>query len=57
MGGALGNLYDLLTRGAVVDFLDFFWNNMHWPAFNIADISVVFGAGLLFINNLWNEMF
>ncbi|PLX30029.1 MAG: signal peptidase II [Alphaproteobacteria bacterium] len=47
IGGALGNLYDRLFRGAVVDFLDFFWHDYHWPAFNVADTSIVIGVILL----------
>ncbi len=43
-GGAIGNIYDRLTRGAVVDFLDFYWGEAHWPAFNVADMAIVGGA-------------
>ena len=35
-GGALGNLFDRVVRGAVTDFLDFYVGDMHWPAFNVA---------------------
>lgn len=47
MGGALGNLWDRVVRGQVVDFLDFYVSNYHWPAFNIADSAIVIGALLL----------
>ena len=47
LGGAIGNLSDRLFRGAVVDYLDFFWGVYHWPAFNIADIAIVLGAALM----------
>lgn len=47
LGGALGNLFDRLFRGAVVDFLDIYWKSHHWPAFNVADIAIVCGAGVL----------
>lgn len=47
LGGALGNGIDRVTRGYVVDFLDFYVGRWHWPAFNIADIGIVCGAGLL----------
>ena len=47
MGGALGNVIDRLRIGAVVDYLDFYWQGWHWPAFNLADIFVVGGAALL----------
>jgi signal peptidase II len=46
-GGALGNLWDRVVSGRVIDFLDFYVNNHHWPAFNIADSAIVAGALLL----------
>lgn len=46
-GGALGNIYDRLYRGAVTDFLDFQIQGHHWPAFNIADMAICLGAGLM----------
>ncbi|MBN8489896.1 MAG: signal peptidase II [Burkholderiales bacterium] len=49
IGGALGNVVDRLRLGAVVDYLDLHWRGMHWPAFNLADILVVGGAGLLLL--------
>ncbi len=47
LGGALGNLYDRITLGHVVDFLDFYIGNNHWPAFNIADSAIFIGAALM----------
>jgi len=47
LGGAIGNLLDRLRFGAVVDFLDFYWDQYHWPAFNIADSAICIGAGLI----------
>jgi signal peptidase II len=47
LGGALGNLWDRLLAGHVVDFLDFYLGSYHWPAFNIADSAIVIGALLL----------
>ena len=47
VGGALGNLYDRIAYGSVVDFLDFFIGIHHWPAFNAADSSICVGAALL----------
>jgi signal peptidase II len=44
LGGALGNAVDRLLRGSVVDFLDFHWQGAHWPAFNLADVAISFGA-------------
>ena len=50
LGGALGNLYDRLTLGYVVDFLDFHWGRAHFPAFNVADSAITVGVALL----LWD---
>lgn len=47
LGGALGNLWDRVVAGHVVDFLDFHLGTYHWPAFNIADSAIVVGALLL----------
>jgi signal peptidase II len=44
IGGALGNIYDRLTLGYVVDFLDFHISNWHYPAFNVADMAVCIGV-------------
>jgi signal peptidase II len=55
LGGALGNLYDRLTLGYVVDFLDFHWAGMHFPAFNVADAGISVGAVLLIVDSLINQ--
>ena len=47
LAGALGNIYDRFFYGSVVDFLDFYYGNHHWPAFNVADIAVSVGIGLI----------
>jgi len=47
LGGAVGNLWDRLLSGHVVDFFDFYLGSYHWPAFNIADSAIVVGALLL----------
>ena len=52
MGGALGNLYDRLSEGAVTDFLDFYMGGYHWPAFNVADSGLSIGVGLILLD-LW----
>ena len=54
LGGALGNLYDRLTLGYVVDFLDFHWSGMHFPAFNVADAGISVGAVMLILDTLIN---
>jgi signal peptidase II len=51
LGGAIGNLYDRITLGYVVDFLNFHINNYYWPAFNVADSAICVGVGLL----LWDS--
>ncbi len=54
LGGAAGNLSDRIREGRVVDFLDFYIGNAHWPAFNIADSAIVVGVGtLLFLQ--WRD--
>jgi signal peptidase II len=50
LGGALGNLADRLRLGYVIDFLDVFVGDLHWPAFNIADASICIGVGLLILD-------
>ena len=50
LGGAVGNLFDRLVQGSVVDFLDFYFRSYHWPAFNVADSAIVIGAGLLLLD-------
>ncbi|MAS00062.1 MAG: signal peptidase II [Nitrosomonadales bacterium] len=47
LGGALGNLYDRVILGYVIDFLYFHIQDYYWPAFNIADTSICLGAGIL----------
>jgi len=47
LGGALGNLIDRIRLGYVVDFLDFFVGEFHWPAFNVADSCICIGLGFL----------
>jgi signal peptidase II len=52
VGGALGNLVDRIRHGAVVDFLDVFYNDWHWPTFNVADIAIVTGTLVLVLTSL-----
>jgi signal peptidase II len=55
LGGALGNLWDRLVSGQVVDFLDFYVGSYHWPAFNLADSAIVVGALLLVTEILFSK--
>lgn len=50
LGGALGNLYDRITLGYVVDFLHFYWQDYHFPAFNIADTAISIGAAMMVLD-------
>jgi len=55
LGGALGNLWDRLVSGHVVDFLLFYIGQYQWPAFNVADSAIVIGAGLLVLEILFTK--
>ena len=44
LGGALGNLIDRIIYGHVIDFIDIYYKNYHWPAFNVADAAICLGA-------------
>ncbi len=52
IGGALGNLIDRIRFGAVIDFLDFHIDKLHWPAFNVADVCISVGV-ILYILSLF----
>lgn len=52
LGGALGNLWDRVSVGCVVDFLSFHWQRWYYPAFNVADSAITIGAVLL----IWHAM-
>lgn len=49
-GGAAGNLIDRLLYGEVIDFLDFYVRNVHWPAFNVADSALCAGTACFFLH-------
>ncbi len=52
LGGAIGNIVDRARLGYVIDFLDVFFRDTHWPAFNVADSSICVGVGLLLLDSL-----
>jgi signal peptidase II len=54
-GGIAGNVVDRLWHGYVVDFLDFYFDGHHWPAFNIADSGICCGVVLYILVSLWAE--
>ena len=56
IGGAIGNLIDRVLTGRVVDFIDFYVNNWHWPAFNIADSAITLGIVLLLATAFREEL-
>lgn len=51
LGGAVGNLYDRLTLGYVVDFLLFYYKTWYWPAFNVADSAICVGVACLLLDS------
>jgi signal peptidase II len=52
LGGAIGNLIDRLLYGKVIDFIDFFIGNFHWPAFNVADSALTIGIAVILLTSL-----
>jgi signal peptidase II len=55
LGGALGNLYDRIAYGYVVDFLELYAGAYHWPAFNVSDSAITLGVVLLALDIIRNE--
>jgi signal peptidase II len=55
LGGAVGNLWDRVASGKVVDFLLFYVKQYQWPVFNLADSAIVVGASLLVIEILFHK--
>ncbi len=53
LGGALGNLWDRMVLGYVVDFIEIYYKSWSWPAFNIADSAITVGAIMLIIDAFW----
>ena len=53
LGGAIGNGIDRMLNGYVIDFIDFYYKDLHWPAFNLADSFITVG-GLIY---LWIILF
>ncbi|CAM3063139.1 signal peptidase II [Vibrio diazotrophicus] len=51
IGGAVGNVFDRVVHGFVVDYLDFYWGNYHWPAFNLADSAICIGAAMIILDS------
>lgn len=52
LGGALGNVWDRVTLGYVVDFIEVYYQDWYWPAFNVADSAISAGAVILVLDSL-----
>ena len=52
LGGAVGNVIDRVLYGYVVDFLDFYYAGIHFPAFNVADSGITVGAACLILDEV-----
>ncbi|MDJ0958507.1 MAG: signal peptidase II [Arenicellales bacterium] len=57
LGGAIGNVIDRIQQGYVVDFIHWFYQDWHWPTFNIADSAITIGAVLLVLDVLGLRLF
>jgi signal peptidase II len=55
LGGAVGNLIDRIYMGKVVDFIDLYIGDMHWPAFNVADSAISVGVTILLYHVIFNK--
>jgi len=55
IGGAVGNLADRVLLGYVVDFIDVYYRDWHWPAFNLADSAITCGIVLMLVDAVWNS--
>lgn len=54
-GGALGNIADRVRIGAVVDYIDLYYGNWHWPTFNLADVFISFGVVVLLATSIFGK--
>lgn len=55
IGGAIGNVFDRIVYGFVVDYLDFYVGSYHWPAFNLADSTICIGAAMIILDSFRNN--
>ena len=55
IGGAIGNLYDRILYGYVIDFIEIHYDSFYWPIFNIADIAISIGIILLLYSMFSND--
>lgn len=55
VGGALGNLWDRINYGHVIDFIQWYVADYYWPVFNVADSAVCVGAVMLFVSTFFKK--
>lgn len=55
LGGAVGNLIDRIAYGHVIDFLDLYYGEWHWPIFNLADSAITLGVIILILDGLFSR--
>ncbi len=55
--GAIGNIIDRMTIGYVIDFIDWHYNGYHWPTFNVADIAISVGVGLMLVQMILESIY
>ncbi|HCA59748.1 MAG TPA: signal peptidase II [Blastocatellia bacterium] len=55
LAGIIGNVTDRIRLGFVVDFIDVQFGSWHYPTFNVADMAIVIGAGLLILDMVWSK--
>jgi len=55
LGGAIGNLYDRISYGYVIDFIDVYYKSHHWPVFNIADAAISIGVVMMLVDAFKGE--
>ena len=55
LGGAIGNVIDRVIHGYVIDFIDVYYRDWHWPTFNVADSAITIGAILLVVDAFRNR--
>ena len=55
LGGAIGNMFDRFTKTYVIDFIHWYVNGFHWPTFNIADVGITVGVGLIILDTFLHK--
>lgn len=55
LGGAIGNMYDRLSKSYVIDFIHWYLKDFHWPTFNIADVGITIGVALIILDTFLNK--